>query len=188
MEAPVSAIEPQPDSSACRAQAPAVRQNWFVGYTKPREERRAVENLRRQGFDCHLPLVQVPRRVRGEVLWELQAMFPRYLFLKPAAESAPLERVRSTFGMTGLVRFAGLPATVADCAVMGLLNLGEVRREDLFQPRGTRPFCRWAACWSGGRLRAIRRRGSGDRAYGISLEAAARYGACGNARGGALRN
>lgn len=107
---------------------------WFVGFTKPREERRAVENLCRQGFDCHLPVIQVPRRARGEIVWQTEAMFSRYLFLKPSPGSAPLERVRSTLGMSGLVRFAGLPATVSEGIVKGLMALGDSRREAMFQP------------------------------------------------------
>lgn len=112
----------------------ALPASWFVGFTKAREERRAMENLRRQGFDCHLPLIQIPRRARGDIVWQAEAMFPRYLFLRPAPGSAPLERVRSTLGMSGLVRFAGLPATVSEGIVKGLLALGEFRREAMFQP------------------------------------------------------
>lgn len=106
---------------------------WFVGFTKPREERRAMENLCRQGFDCHLPLIQVPRRVRGDIAWKAEAMFPRYLFLRSTPGSVPLDRVRSTLGMSGLVRFAGLPATVSEGIVEALLALGDCRREAMFQ-------------------------------------------------------
>lgn len=107
---------------------------WFVGFTKPRQEARAVENLKRQGFDCHLPVIRIPRRVRGDVVWQLEAMFPRYMFLRPAPGAAPLERVRSTFGMSGLVRFRGLPATVADSVVEELLKVGVSYREERFAP------------------------------------------------------
>lgn len=108
--------------------------HWFVGFTKPRQERRTEENLRRQGFDCHLPLIRVQRRGRHELVWLEEAMFPRYVFLRPAIGAAPLDRVRSTFGMSGLVRFAGLPATVAAAVVEQLLLLDSAHREDLFEP------------------------------------------------------
>ncbi|HSG32962.1 MAG TPA: hypothetical protein VLA37_00390, partial [Sphingomonadaceae bacterium] len=73
------------------------------------------------------------RRTRGDIAWHAEAMFPRYLFLKPAPGSAPLERVRSTLGMSGLIRFAGLPATVSEGVVKGLAALGESRREAMFR-------------------------------------------------------
>jgi transcriptional antiterminator RfaH len=107
---------------------------WFVGYTKPRQEDRAADNLRRQGFDCCIPGIRTQRRVRSEIIWRDEAMFPRYLFLRPTPGGAPLDRVRSTFGMNGLVRFAGLPATVANEIVGQLVAMGTERREALFQP------------------------------------------------------
>lgn len=105
---------------------------WFVGYTKPRQEARAIENLRRQGFDCHAPLMRVQRRIRREVRWLSEPMFPRYVFLRPTSSGQGLDRVRSTLGMADLVRFAGTPAAVANSVVNGLLALGEGREIRLF--------------------------------------------------------
>ena len=107
---------------------------WYLGYTKPRQEERAADNLQRQGFECRMPVIRMQRRQRRDVVWREEAMFPRYLFLRPASGGAPLDRVRSTFGMSGLVRFAGLPATVGDGVVEGLVVLGTGHREALFQP------------------------------------------------------
>ena len=107
---------------------------WFVGYTKRREEARAQENLLRQGFECHLPLIRTQKRTKGMLAWRLEPLFPRYLFLRPASGAAPMDRVRSTLGMTGLVRFAGLPATVAQAVIEELKALGEEFRQALFKP------------------------------------------------------
>jgi transcriptional antiterminator RfaH len=107
---------------------------WFVGYTKPREEERAQENLVRQGFECHLPLMRVQKRKKGRVTWRREPLFPRYLFLRPGPGAAPMDRVRSTFGMTGLVQFDGIPATIAQAIVEDLKALGEDFRRVLFKP------------------------------------------------------
>jgi transcriptional antiterminator RfaH len=107
---------------------------WFVGYTKPREETRAQENLLRQGFECHLPFVRVQRRTKGMLAWRREPLFPRYLFLRPGPGAVPMDRVRSTLGMTGLVRFSGLPATIAQAVVDELKVLGEEFRQALFKP------------------------------------------------------
>lgn len=122
-----------------RAELPAQRETigapapWYVGLTKPRQERRAIENLRRQGFECEMPLFRVQLLVRGDVVWKREAMFPRYVFLRPERGAAPLDRVRSTLGMTGLVRFSGAPAAVADTVVSRLVGLADVRSENLFK-------------------------------------------------------
>lgn len=123
-----------PEAGATDISGPSALERWFVGYTKPRQELRALENLARQGFDCQLPLIQVQRRRRERLSWEQEAMFPRYLFIRPRADGGALERVRSTFGMCGLVRFGGLPAQVADRVVSELLWVGERIREAFFQP------------------------------------------------------
>jgi len=116
------------------ARAGEMAGHWFVGYTRPRQEDRAVENLVRQGFECRMPVIRAQRREPRGIVWQPQAMFPRYVFLRPAPGGASLDRVRSTFGMNDLVRFAGLPATLADAAVEELMEAGRRRCEALFRP------------------------------------------------------
>lgn len=88
--------------------------HWYCVHTKPRAEARALEHLQRQGFECLLPRLQ--RRVlrNGRRQMVVEALFPRYLFLRADAEATSLASVRSTKGAVGLVRTAGLPATVPD--------------------------------------------------------------------------
>jgi len=80
--------------------------NWFPIYTRPRQERRALVNLERQGFQCFLPEVRRPRSERVEPL------FPRYLFLEAQPAEQSLAPIRSTRGVTGLVRFGERIATL----------------------------------------------------------------------------
>lgn len=87
---------------------------WYCVHTRPRAEAQALEHLQRQGFECLLPRLQrkVSRSGRRHVV--VEALFPRYLFLRADAEATSLAPVSSTRGAIGLVRTAGLPATVAD--------------------------------------------------------------------------
>lgn len=87
---------------------------WYCVHTKPRAETVVVENLQRQGFECLLPRLQrsVLRGGRRQAVMEV--LFPRYLFLRADAETTSLAPVRSTKGAVGVVRNAGLPATVPD--------------------------------------------------------------------------
>lgn len=79
--------------------------NWFAVYTKPRQERLALEHLYRQDFECFLPMAENPyqrRSKRKSVI--IEPLFPRYLFLKAIPEFHNLAPVRSTRGVVTMVR------------------------------------------------------------------------------------
>ena len=98
--------------------------HWLLAYTKPRSEKVAEENLRRQGFECVLPWISVQKRRRGRWLWIDEPLFPRYIFVGAHAEQswAP---VRSTLGVTSLVRFGTQFATVPETLIHDLLNAAD---------------------------------------------------------------
>jgi len=70
---------------------------WFVVMTRPRQERTAKEHLATQGFEVYLPMTGGHDPV---------ALFPRYLFLRPGYADQSLETVRSTRGVSHLVKFS----------------------------------------------------------------------------------
>ena len=84
---------------------------WLLAYTKPRAEKIAEENLLRQGFDCVLPWISVQKLRRRRWQWIDEPLFPRYVFVGARVDQswAP---VRSTLGVTALVRFGMQFATV----------------------------------------------------------------------------
>ena len=111
-------------------------QRWYCVHTLPRAESKALDNLHRQGFECYLPRLQRKVLRAGRRQAVVEALFPRYLFLRADAEATSLASVRSTRGAVGLVRTAGLPATVpeefiehlrADANADGLIALPERR-------------------------------------------------------------
>lgn len=87
---------------------------WYAVCCKPRQESIAQENLERQDFQVYLPRLQTRKRRGGKWVEAVEALFPRYLFIRinPAAQSTAC--VRSTRGACGLVRFGALPAVVPD--------------------------------------------------------------------------
>ena len=91
---------------------------WYLVYCKPRQEDVAKTNLERQGYPVYLPVARVARKRLGRKLVVLEPLFPRYLFIELSAETnwAP---IRSTLGVSNLVRFGGMPARVpADLVAM----------------------------------------------------------------------
>jgi transcription elongation factor/antiterminator RfaH len=89
---------------------------WYLIHTKPRQERIALTNLERQGYTCYLPLLRVEkiRRRKAEVVSE--PLFARYLFVRlDTSDNGPSwAPIRSTLGVSQLVRFGTRPAKVED--------------------------------------------------------------------------
>ena len=92
---------------------------WFAVFTRPRQERIALEHLERQGFQCFLPMAINPYQKRTARQTRIEPLFPRYLFLNAAPDQQSLGPVRSTRGVSTLVRFgmelARVPENVIDC-------------------------------------------------------------------------
>lgn len=80
-------------------------EQWYVVHTKPRQEKVAEENLTHQGYRCFLPLGRQWRKRRGRRYLSTEPFFPRYLFVRLNLGETNIGPIRSTLGVTGLVRF-----------------------------------------------------------------------------------
>ncbi len=98
---------------------------WYAVYSKPRQEAVAAENLDRQGFTTWLPLIRRAQRRKGRWVDLTEPLFPRYLFLRVDVGRQDMAPIRSTRGVSGLVRMGGVPAVVPDAVVEGLLGAME---------------------------------------------------------------
>jgi len=93
---------------------------WYAALCKPRQEMVAEANLANQGFAVYLPRLKNRHRRAGRWVDRVEPLFPRYLFVAAGLESQSLAPIRSTRGVSGLVRFGGQPATVADSLIEAL--------------------------------------------------------------------
>jgi len=86
---------------------------WYLIHTKPRQESVALTNLSRQGFECYLPMLQVEKIRQRKTVLVAEAMFPRYLFIRLDANGTgqSWSPIRSTLGVTEMVKFGGQPVT-----------------------------------------------------------------------------
>ena len=91
---------------------------WYVALTKPRGEVQAQHHLERQGYLTVLPGFQ-----RTGQRW--QPLFPRYLFVTPSRADQSIAPIRSTIGVSPLVRFGNTPASVGEDIVRALQGLAE---------------------------------------------------------------
>ncbi len=93
---------------------------WYAALCKPRQEVVAEANLANQGFAVYLPRLKNRHRRAGRWVDSVEPLFQRYLFVAAGPESQSLAPIRSTRGVSGLVRFGGQPAAVADSLIEAL--------------------------------------------------------------------
>lgn len=111
-------------------------QSWHVIHTKPRQEILALNNLQRQGYECYLPLMRIERIRRRQAEVSTEPMFPRYLFIRldSSDQGKSWTPIRSTLGVSQLVRFGQNASSVPD-ALVDLLRQREnvMPTEAMFQ-------------------------------------------------------
>lgn len=110
---------------------PNDNRHWYLIQTKPRQESRAEENLRRQHFECYRP--HKPRDVDGGKPGE--ALFPGYLFIRLDRKLDNWYPIRSTRGVARVVSFGGEPTAVRDELIEQLRQrVGTTAETPEFQP------------------------------------------------------
>ena len=127
---PVRSSKPAAPSPVTPSASPATL-SWYVVHTKIRQEALAMTNLNRQGFECYMPMLKIEKMRRHKATLVEEPMFPRYLFIRlDTSGSGPSwSPIRSTLGVSQLVRFGGQPAVV-DSKLIELLRT----REQVGQP------------------------------------------------------
>ncbi len=93
---------------------------WYLLYSKPRRERVAFDNLLRQGYEAYLPVMRRRKRRGARYVDGLEPLFPRYLFVNLSDQSDDWSPIRSTVGVSHLVRFGDVAARVPDALVTRL--------------------------------------------------------------------
>lgn len=90
--------------------------HWYLVYTKPRQERCALQNLEQQGYVCYLPTFPVEKLRQGILKVADEPLFPRYLFIRLGQGDSAQSwgPIRSTKGVSRLVSFGAEPARVDD--------------------------------------------------------------------------
>ena len=85
---------------------------WFLAYTRPGQEQLAQQNLSLQGYESYLPQYRRVKKTAGEKTVVVEPLFPRYVFFRPERAGQSITPVRSTRGISHIVRFGEMPATV----------------------------------------------------------------------------
>ena len=88
------------------------KNKWFLALCKPNSHLIAEKNLTRQGFEVFLPMQEETRRARGRFLTRMQPLFPGYVFVAVDLSKGIYRKIHSTYGISRLVSFGEVPATV----------------------------------------------------------------------------
>lgn len=107
---------------------------WYLVQTKPRQEFRALEQLRNQGFNCFLPTLMVEKLVHGKLEECGEPLFSRYLFIELDLDRDNWSPIRSTRGVSKLVSFGGRLATLPGECIEELARMEDAHPRRLFTP------------------------------------------------------
>lgn len=93
---------------------------WFLVHTKPKQEVRALENLKRQGFSAFCPQILVETLYRGQRKISKEALFPNYLFINFDETIVSAMSINHTRGVNKLVSFGNYPTQVPESLIQQL--------------------------------------------------------------------
>jgi transcriptional antiterminator RfaH len=96
--------------------------SWFLIFTKPAGEQVAQSNLERQGYRVYYPRLLRPSLLRGHWTDRIVSLFPRYLFVQLDSARQSLAPVRSTLGVSAIIRFGHEAAVVPSGIVDALIE------------------------------------------------------------------
>lgn len=107
---------------------------WYVVYTQPNGEARALANLQRQGYETYMPRYRRRRTHARKADVVERPLFPRYLFVALDLMRARWRPILSTFGVCDVVRNGDLPAPVPAGIVEEIRAGEESRSFDALDP------------------------------------------------------
>jgi len=94
-----------------------LQKDWYLVYTKPRKEEVAADNLIRQGYEVFLPKLRESQQGRRMTKNKVVPLFSRYLFISLNCNTDQWAPIRSTLGVSMIVRFGSLPLAVPETLV-----------------------------------------------------------------------
>ncbi|KXS52947.1 MAG: DNA-binding transcriptional antiterminator [Marinobacter sp. T13-3] len=90
---------------------------WYVLQHKPAQGDRALHNLQNQEVPCFYPKIEVEKVRAGKRVKKLEPLFPGYIFINLEQTDPVWAKLRSTYGVLRVVRFAGKPAPIEDAVI-----------------------------------------------------------------------
>ncbi len=103
---------------------------WYAVNTHPHSEKRAQDNLQRQGWTCFCPILTRTHRVGRKLCSRSSPLFPGYLFVNLDHSRSQWRSIDSTYGVRRIVKACDtptrLPTGVVEAFQAMLNDNGEV--------------------------------------------------------------
>lgn len=104
---------------------------WYLIYTKPRQELIAVANLQNQAYTAFAPQLSVKKRTNQGWKQVNEPLFPNYVFIQLDDVTDDWKPIRSTRGVSGFVRFgSGVPVPIRDELMQPLFTFDLIQASD----------------------------------------------------------
>lgn len=81
--------------------------SWYCVYTKPRQEQTALDNLSRLQVETYFPLTVADKRFQRRNHEKFRFLLPRYGFVRMEPGIDDFYVIRSTYGVSGMVKLNG---------------------------------------------------------------------------------
>lgn len=104
---------------------------WYLVQCKPKQDFRALEHLQHQGYECLLPTHQIERLRNGRWTHQEEPLFPGYLFIELDTFQDNWMPIRSTRGVSQIVRFGANPLPVPISIITRLRDRSELIEHEL---------------------------------------------------------
>jgi transcriptional antiterminator RfaH len=96
---------------------------WYVLYTKPRNEKKVDERLHEKGFETYCPVIFTIKQWSDRKKKVMLPMFPSYIFIK--VEEHQRVQVLSDPGVLNFVFWQGEPAKVRPIEIYAIKKIAE---------------------------------------------------------------
>ena len=95
---------------------------WYILQYKPNAHHKAEKNLKRQGFETFLPLINFTSRQHSRFANTIKPLFPGYMFVGFDPETGPWRKINGTIGVSRLVSFGETLHPVPFHLICGLIQ------------------------------------------------------------------
>ena len=85
----------------------------YLLQSKPRQEFKSAQELENQGDEVFLPVIETQKIRANKLQSMIEPLFSRYLFIRLNKTTDNWASIRSTKGISSIVRFGGQPAKVS---------------------------------------------------------------------------
>ncbi|WP_282167906.1 transcription/translation regulatory transformer protein RfaH [Shewanella japonica] len=105
--------------------------SWYLLYCKPRNERRAQQNLAMQQIESYLPVIQEEKTSQGKTKLVEVPLFPCYLFIYFDPTEVSVSRIHSTRGASRIVGCREDMTAIDDRIIQGIKNRVKQHKPDI---------------------------------------------------------